>query len=101
MDKFNMSILEYLGRLEDGVLVLLSIIYEDVYYEATYFYTSAKIVLTVDDSLTEKLGYNITEDKEYPTLISNIINKVVSYDKIYSKIHEVDFSRWFKLEDED
>ena len=40
MDKFQVSILEYLGKLENGVLILLSIVYDDAYYEATYFYTS-------------------------------------------------------------
>ena len=37
MDKFKISILEYLGKLEQGVLVLLSIVYNNQYYEATFF----------------------------------------------------------------
>lgn len=102
MDKFQPSILEYLGKLENGVMVLMSIVYNDEYYEATYFYTDSQIVLTVEEKLEQDLGYKITEDEEYPKLISNIIKKVVPYKEIYNRMDDMDFSRWIiEKENED
>ena len=94
MDKFQVSILEYLGKLGLGVMTLISIVYNDTYYEATYFYTSDQLVLTAPDNLEEDLGHKITEDESYQDLIRSIIRKVVPYDEIYSRIDDIDFNRW-------
>jgi len=99
MDRFQSSILEYLGKIGQGVLVLVSIIYEGEYYEATYFYTSEQIVLTAPQELEEKLGCKITEDKDYPLLIKDLIKKVVPFKEIYNRIDEVDFNRWVPEEE--
>ncbi len=96
MDKFQVSILEYLGKLENGVLILLSIVYDDAYYEATYFYTSEELVLSVPEELEEVLGHKITEDELYPDLLRGIIKKVVPYNEIYGRIDDIDFTRWIK-----
>jgi len=95
--KFKVSILEYLGRVDIGVLVLLSIIYNEKYYEATYFYTSDKLVFTVDERLKSDLGHDIKEDSEYTDLIRDIIRKVAPYDEVLPSLEYVDFSRWFKI----
>ena len=98
MDKFQVSILEYLGKLEDGVMVLLSIVYDGIYYEATYFYTSEQIVLTVDEELEKALGYKIIEDESYADLIKGIIKKVVPFSEIYGRVDDIDFTRWIPTE---
>jgi len=97
MDKFQISILEYLGKLDQGVLVLLCIVYDQKYYEATYFYTSEKLVLTVQEELEQDLQHKITEDKDYPNLVKNIISKVVPYNEIYSRLDPVNLTRWFNI----
>lgn len=94
MDKFQISILEYLGKIEDGILVLISIVYKGEYYESTYFYTSEHIVLTVPEELENELGHKITEDEEYPNIIRSVIKKVVPYQEMFKRIDPVDFSRW-------
>ena len=94
MDKFQTSVLEYLGKIENGILVLISIVYNDVYYEATYFYTIDQLVLTVPENLEDEIGHKITEDEEYPNLIKNLIKKIIPHKEMYNKIDEVDFRRW-------
>ena len=96
MDKFQVSILEYLGRLGQGVMVLLSIVYDDNYYEATFFYTSNHIVLTAQEDLEQALGHKITEDESYSNLIRTILRKVVPYDEMYNRLDEMDFRRWME-----
>lgn len=94
MNKFQVSILEYLGKLENGIMVLLSVVYNEKYYEATYFYTDEQLVLTVSEELENDLEHKITEDDEYKSLISSIIKKVVPYNEMYNRLDEIDFSRW-------
>lgn len=86
--KFSASILDYLGRFEDGVLVLLSIKYEDVYYDATYFYNDTHLVLTPCDELDEKLGIDITTDGDYPDLIRFLLKKTIPYGEIINRLDE-------------
>ena len=96
MDKFKISILEYLGKLEQGVLVLLSIVYNNQYYEATFFYTNEKLVLTVQEDLEKDLGHEITKDDDYPNIIKFIISKIVTFNEIYNRLDPVNLGRWFK-----
>jgi hypothetical protein len=48
--EFSVSVLDYLGKLNNGVLVLLSIMYKNEYFESTFFYTKEDILLTISDS---------------------------------------------------
>lgn len=98
--KFDISILEYLGKIENGILVLLSFVYNDKYYESTYFYTNDKIVLTISEDLESDLGHKIQEDPDYPEVIKKIIKKVVPHNEMIKRIDEIDFSRWIQIEDE-
>lgn len=94
MDKFKVSILEYLGKLGQGIMVLISVVYEDEYYECTYFYTAEQLVLTAPEELEAAIGHKITEDKEYPEIIKFLIKKVVPYSEMYNRIDDIDFRRW-------
>jgi hypothetical protein len=93
-NKFNISVLEYLGKFETGVMTLVSIIYEGTYYEGTYFYTSEDLVLTVPEELEVILGHVITEDENYPMIIRDIIKKVVPFTEIYNRMDDIDFTKW-------
>jgi hypothetical protein len=94
MDKFQVSILEYLGKIEIGILVLISITYDNKYYEATYFYTDEQLVLTAPEELEAVLGHKIEDDDGYVDLVKSLIKKVVPYNEMWSRIDDVDFSRW-------
>ena len=101
MDKFKVSILDYLGKIDTGVLALISIVYQEEYHEATFFYTQEQMVLTISEDLESKLGYPITEDPEYSKLISEIIKRVIPYTEIYNRIDDVDFSKWSNFIEEE
>lgn len=99
MTKFNTSILEYLGQLDIGILVLVSIIYENQYYEATFFYTKDQMVLTISEDLELVLGHPISEDPEYATLLSEILKRLIPFDEMYTRLDEVDFSKWVEYDE--
>lgn len=92
--KFNPSILDYLGKLDIGILVLISIVYNNKYYESTFFYTSDQMILTLSEDLDQDLGYDISEDPEYPILIKNILSRLIPYNEMYSRLDDVDFNKY-------
>ncbi len=84
----TVDIIDYLGRYEGGILVLLSLGYEHTWYEATFFYQEQMLALTPDASLEEKLGCHIEEWEGYEKLMFNILEKVVPYDEMISRIDD-------------
>lgn len=77
----SVDILDYLGKFEGGILVLISLGYEDDFYNATFFYREELVALTPDDKLEEKLGCQIEDYEEYKPLMLNIIEKIIPYEK--------------------
>jgi hypothetical protein len=93
MDKFDVSILEYLGKVDGGILVLLSIVYQTKYYEATFFYNEKDILLTISEDLEQITG-DIKQNLQYTTILKDILKKIVPFKEMYDRIDDVNFSRW-------
>lgn len=91
---FDVSILEYLGRIDDGVLVCLSIIYKDNYFESTFFYTKDGYIFTCSEELESFLNMKIKEHQEYDKLINQIYSKVLPFDEIYHRLNVVNPKKW-------
>lgn len=86
----NISIKDYMGKAEGGVVCLLSIIYDGVSTEAIFWYIPDGYVISVDPILLEKLSINKIEDfPEYEETILYIRTRVVPYYDIYNKIDDV------------
>jgi hypothetical protein len=97
--KMKFDVIEYLGKYEEGVMVLLSLNYNDEYYDATFFYKDNFITLTVDEQLEEILECTIEKWSEYGTLVVDILKKVIPYDEIINRLDELDFNEYFKTEE--
>lgn len=93
MDKFQISIIEYLGKVEGGILVLIGIVYQSNYYESTFYYNEKDILLTIDAEL-ESITGDIKDHPEYKNIIMDILKKIVPFDEMYERIDDVDFKRW-------
>lgn len=78
----KIDILDYLGKYEEGILVLISLGYDDNYYEATFYYKKNLLALTPDDELEKVLGCQIEDWLGYNELMIDIMNKVVPYEQI-------------------
>jgi putative heme iron utilization protein len=89
------DIIEYLGKFEDGVLALISLNYEDVYYDATFFYKENFVTLTTDEKLEEIIG-EVEEWSGYNNLVLDIMKKVVPYDEIITRLDPVDVTGLFE-----
>ena len=86
------DIIDYLGKYENGVLVLLSIGYKGNFSEGTIYYSNEMLSLTVDESIEEELGMKIELWDGYRDLLISILKKVVPYNEIINRLDEVDFT---------
>lgn len=89
----KISILEYLGLVNDGVLMLISIVYNENYYEGTFYYTDKDILLTVSEDLEKDLGHSIKEDENYIKILKDILQKMAPYEEVKNKLEPVNFKR--------
>jgi hypothetical protein len=91
------DIIEYLGKFEDGVLVLISLKYEDNYYDTTFYYKDNFVTLTIDDDLEQIIG-QVELWSGYNNLVLDIMKKVIPSDEILGRLDELDFSGFFDEE---
>jgi hypothetical protein len=89
------DIIEYLGKFEDGVLALISLNYENEYYDATFFYKENFVTLTIDEKLEEIIG-EVEEWSGYNNLVLELMKKVVPYDEIITRLDPVDVTGLFE-----
>lgn len=90
----TVDIVDYLGKHDNGVIVLISLGYNNTFYEATFFYTKEILALTPEDSLEEKIGCDIEDWEGYQELMIEIIKKVVPYEEIINIVGEFDPSKY-------
>jgi hypothetical protein len=89
------DVVDYLGKYEDGVIVLLSISYKNKYTDGTLYYSDKMLALTVDESIEKDLNMPIELWSEYKELLVSILKRVVPYNEIINRLDEIDFSQYF------
>lgn len=92
----KVDILDYLGKYENGILVLLSVNYNNNFTEGTLYYSDEMLALTVDESIEQELGHKIEFWDGYRELLTSLLKKVVPYDEMIGRLDDVDFSPYFK-----
>ena len=94
------DIVDYMGKYENGVLVLLSINCDGSFSEGTVFYTEDDLVLTVDQSIEDKLGGSIEEWSGYKDLLESIFKKLIPCSEISTRIDDLDLDKYVDLPEE-
>ena len=89
------DIIEYLGKIEDGALLILTLNYEDEDYEASFYYKNQFVTLTVDEAWEEIIGCEIERWKRYNKLVLEIVERVVPYNEIINTLDEIDLDYYF------
>jgi hypothetical protein len=90
MCKFDPNILFYKGRYEKGIIVNISIKFENIYYDSLYYYDTEYMLLTVPNELEIKLGHFITDDEDYLQLLVDLQNLVYPFDQIIDSLPILD-----------
>lgn len=93
------DIIDYMGRIRDGVLVLLSVTCDGKYSEATIFYNDKDILLTVDRSVEEAVAGPIEAWPGYKDLLTSILARLVPASEVVGRLDEVDFGRFVEQEE--
>lgn len=89
------DIVDYLGKYEDGVIVLLSInLNDEDFSEGTLFYSDKMLALTVDESLEKKIGSPIELWLGYRELLESILKRVVPYNEIINRLDELNLLQY-------
>jgi len=92
-NKLNISISHYLGSLEDGVLVLLSIIYDNdssKVYEGTYWYNKDYKIITLEEDLQSIAGdISNSDEYNYGDIIEYLNNNTNDYDEIFPTLKKI------------
>lgn len=81
------SILDYLGKYENGVLVSIGITYQDKFYESIFYYTEDKMIITIDEPLREIIG-DIEFRPDYVEFMESLINMVEPYQSVINDLKE-------------
>ena len=87
-EKLDISITNYIGQLENGVVVLLSIIYDEKSYEATYWYDGEYKLVTLDEELESEIG-QVEELSEYQDILKFLDDSTPNFTEIYETLNPI------------
>jgi hypothetical protein len=82
------SIIDYIGKFENGIFVKVGLSMDEDFYDAIFYYTESEMVLTVDQKLTEKIGF-IENHPEYLHILKYLISKAEPFEKIIDQLDPV------------
>ena len=91
MDQVDVSIIKYLGKLEGGILVLISITFikEELTFDATFFYTDTQILITINEDIEEIIG-DIKLHPYYTNILKLCLRKVIPHNELIDNIDPLD-----------
>ncbi|MCK9476376.1 MAG: hypothetical protein M0R46_10670 [Candidatus Muirbacterium halophilum] len=92
--KITADVIDYLGKYENGVLVLLSINYKDTFTEGAFWYSSDNISLEISKDIENDIDMPIEAWDGYLELVESILKKVVPYNEIINRLDEVDLTKY-------
>jgi len=98
--EIKIDIVDYMGKMEDGILVLLSVNCDGSFSEGTIFYTKDNLAITVSEEVEKKIGCPIELWSGYRDLVESILKKLIPCEELISRMDEVDFSKYLDYDGE-
>jgi len=92
--EIKFDIIDYIGQLNRGIYVVLSLNLDDEFYEGIFYYKEKIVALSVEKTLEAKLGSDVEDWSGYNKLMLNIINKIVPYDQMINIVNEFDKEKY-------
>lgn len=92
--EIKFDIIDYIGQLAGGIYVVLSLNYNDEFYEGIFCYEKTKVALSVEKSLEKKLNCDIEDWQGYNQLMLNILKKVVPYEQMINIANDFDKEKY-------
>jgi hypothetical protein len=92
---WNISIKDYMGRVGDGILTLVTLVIDSTAYDITYWYNNEKCVVTITDALKDKLNVSdIEEHSHYEGLLVQLKKLTVPHAQMINSIDDLDLSKY-------
>ena len=98
--EIKIDIVDYMGKMEDGILVLLSVNCDGSFSEGTIFYTPENLALTVSQEVEEKIGSPIEVWEGYQDLVVSTLKKLIPCEELLKRMDDVDFSKYLEYDGE-
>jgi len=91
MNKVDISVIKYLGKVNNGIMVLISVILieEQFTFDATFFYTDQQMIVTITEEVEEIIG-DVTKLPHYADLLRLCLKKVVPHNELIDNIDPLD-----------
>jgi hypothetical protein len=83
------SILDYLGKYENGILVSVGLMYKEKFYNSIFYYTENQMIINVEEKMTKDMGYEIEQHKDYLLLLKSIIEKCEPFEEVIEQLDEI------------
>ncbi len=83
------SILDYLGKYEGGILVSVGLMYNQKFYNSIFYYTSNKMIINVEEKMTQDMNCEIEEHKDYLPLLKSIILMCDPHENLINQLDEI------------
>ena len=90
---FEPSILDYVGKFNDGIIVSVGLVYDKKYYDSFFYYTKDKMIINVSPELEKVIGCHIEEHSDYLPLLLKIIKSTEPFESVFDKLEAVDIKR--------
>jgi hypothetical protein len=88
------DVIDYMGKMDSGILVLLSVNLDGKFSEGTIFYTEDNFVITVAEEVEEALGTKIEMWHGYSAFAESVLKKLIPCAELLGRMDEVDFSKY-------
>ena len=98
--EIKVDIVDYMGKMEGGILVLLSVNCDGSFSEGTIFYTPDNLALTVSQEVEEKIGSPIEVWEGYQDLVVSTLKKLIPCEELLKRMDDVDFSKYLEYDGE-
>ena len=98
--EIKIDIVDYMGKMEGGILVLLSVNCDGSFSEGTIFYTPTNLALTVSEEIEKKLGTPIELWEGYQDLVVATLKKLIPCEELLKRMDDVDFAKYLEYDGE-
>lgn len=89
--ELTFDIIEYMGKVDGGVFVLLNLNVDNTnFYDAVFYYKENTVALTVDEKFEDLIGTSIEDFVGYNQLMTGIIKRVLPYKDAINIVNDFD-----------
>ena len=98
MNGVDVSIIKYLGKVQGGILVLITITLkeQDLTFDATFYYTESQMIITINEDIEEITG-DIKLHPKYTDILKLCLRKVIPHNEIIDNIDPLDVKPYIDL----